>query len=115
MDIVKKNGYDPESGVKAQYADENKKIDQNMTDSVIDLSWDNELAKMIEGETKTQKYKLLQKYIFDVLGGQELVLSDGRKAIVDKRDSQHLVQKAGSKTWSSYYCKKQSRRFGRSF
>lgn len=86
-----------EDGVKAQYADENKKIDQNMTDSVIDLSWDNELAKIIEGETKTQKYKLLQKYIFDVLGGQELVLSDGRKAIVDKRDSQHLVQKAGSK------------------
>ncbi len=69
----------------------------NVNKNVIELSKDNELSKRIFGLYSTEKYKEIQKYIFDVLGGQNIVLSDGKKATVDKSDARHISQNAGSK------------------
>lgn len=64
---------------------------------VIDLSNDSELAKRVGNLTGTPKYRIIQQYIFENLGGDSVVLSDGKKAIVDQRDAQHIGKKAGSK------------------
>ncbi len=66
---------------------------------VIDLSKDSELARRVEGLRGSTKYKKIQEYILEVLGGQPIRLSDGKMATVDKSDALHIANKAaGRKT-----------------
>ncbi|MBQ9841627.1 MAG: hypothetical protein IJO42_00780 [Clostridia bacterium] len=58
---------------------------------VVDLSDDSELAKRIEGLKGSPKYKVIQEYILDVIGNEPFRLSDGKIAVVDKRDAKHLA------------------------
>ncbi|MCR5150362.1 MAG: hypothetical protein K6B52_03955 [Clostridiales bacterium] len=66
-------------------------------EDIIDLSDDNELAKLISDKHGAPKYKIINEYIYDILGGQTVTMSDGKKAIVDKRDALHIAHKAGNK------------------
>lgn len=70
------------------------------TERVIDLSSDNELSKRTAGMYGAQKYKEIQKYILEVLEGQPIVLSDGKKAVVDRSDALHIANKAGAEKTS---------------
>ena len=63
---------------------------------VIDLTDDNELSKTVEGVYGARRYKLIADYIMSILGNQQITLSDGRGAIIDKRDSLHIANKSGS-------------------
>ena len=72
-----------------QYAvAENKK-------AAIVIEADSELAKRIESSSKS-KYTVIRDYLVEKFGGQEFSLSDGRRAIMDKRDAQELSHKANS-------------------
>lgn len=62
---------------------------------IVDLTDDNDLSNLIDGIHGASRYKLIAKYIMDVLGNESIVLSDGKKAIVDRRDSTHIAAKAG--------------------
>ena len=64
-------------------------------ENVIDLSNDNELSKAVEGVFGSQRYTAIQKYILNALSEQPIVLSDGKRAIVDKRDALHIANKSG--------------------
>ena len=66
-------------------------------DDVIDLSLDTELASIVDGVYGSQKYKKIAQYILEVLGDEEIILSDGRKAVVDKSDAMHIANKAAPK------------------
>ena len=66
-------------------------------DSIIDLSADNELSRRIGNKRGSEKYKVIQEYIFECLGGDSITLSDGKNAVVDNRDVQHISKKAGVK------------------
>ena len=44
-----------------------------------------------------EKYKKIQEYILDVLSEQPIKLSDGKEAIVDKRDALHIANKAATR------------------
>ena len=62
----------------------------------VDLSDDTELSKLVDGVHGALKYKTIAKYILDVLGDETIILSDGKQAIVDKRDALHIANKAGT-------------------
>ncbi len=64
---------------------------------VIDLSDHSELAKRVGDLTGTPKYKVIQQYIFENLGGNSVVLSDGKKAVVEQNDAKHIGKKANNK------------------
>ncbi len=66
-------------------------------EDIVDLSSDNELAERIGAQRGAGKYKIIQEYILEQLGGQEIVFSDGRKAIVDRSDALHLANRAANK------------------
>lgn len=68
-----------------------------LSESVIDLSNNNELSQLIGEKRGTEKYKIIQEYILENLGEQPITLSDGKKAVVDKSDARHISQKAGNK------------------
>ena len=53
--------------------------------SVIDLSNDNELAKRVGNLKETPKYKVIQQYIFENLGGNSVVLSDGVLSLTQEK------------------------------
>ncbi|MBQ2934440.1 MAG: DNA/RNA non-specific endonuclease [Clostridia bacterium] len=63
--------------------------------NVIELSKNNELSKQIGDLRGAAKYKVIQQYILDVLSGEEIVLSDGKIAVVDKSDALHIANKSG--------------------
>jgi len=63
-------------------------------ESIIDLSDDNELTKLIGNKTGSAKYKVIQTYILDRLYGKNVSFSDGTNAIVDKSDAQHIAHGA---------------------
>ena len=63
--------------------------------NVIELSKDNELSNKIGDLRGAAKYKVIQQYILDVLSGEEIVLSDGKIAVVDKSDALHIANKSG--------------------
>ena len=78
------------SGTKHSYGDEGGQ--GNYTErKIIDLSKDNFLEGKIGSATKSERYKIIQNYIFEKYGGKSIKLSDGVKAIVDKRDASHLA------------------------
>ena len=84
MDIVKANGYKPSIKKQAKKA------------TPIDLSDNNELSKLVEGVHGSKRYKAIAEYIINVLGNEEITLSDGTVAIVDKSDASHIASNAGS-------------------
>ncbi len=61
--------------------------------NVITIEADSELAKRIESSDKS-KYTVIRDYLVEKFYGQEFTLSDGRRAIMDKRDAQELSHKA---------------------
>ena len=65
--------------------------------NTIDLSTDTELSTLVEGVYGSNKYKKIAQYILNVLGKEELSLTDGRLAIVDNSDALHIANKAASK------------------
>ena len=65
--------------------------------NVIELSKNNELSKQIGDLRGAAKYKVIQQYILDILSGEEIVLSDGKIAVVDKSDALHIANKAANK------------------
>lgn len=77
---------DTDSGIKKQV----KKA------ATIDLSDNNELSKLVDGVHGSKRYKAIAEYIINVLGNEEITLSDGTVAIVDKRDAAHIASNAGS-------------------
>jgi len=66
-------------------------------ENVIDISTNNELSKLLGNLQRTEKYKKIKEYILGILGGRKIDLSDGKTAIVDGRDAQHMASNAGSK------------------
>ncbi len=73
-----------------------------MKSEIIDLSDDNELQKIIGNATGSKKYNIIRDYILDVLSEQPITLSDGVKAIVDKRDALHIANKSATKKLHIY-------------
>ena len=73
------------------------KASAEVSDKVIDLSDDNELSRIVDGVYGSAKYKKIAQYILDVLGSENIKLSDGRIAVVDKSDAMHIANKAASK------------------
>lgn len=63
--------------------------------SAIVIEADSELADRIRSSSKS-KYAVIRDYLVEKLGGKEFRLSDGRRAIMDKRDAQELSHKANS-------------------
>ena len=65
---------------------------------VIDLSKDNKLSAMVDGIYGSKRYSIIKNYILDELKDQPITLSDGKKAVVDNRDAQHIAaHKSSSK------------------
>ncbi len=72
-------------------------VEYSAGSKVIDLSNDNDLSKIIGDSRGSEKYKAIQNYILDALGGQPITLSDGKKAVVDRSDALHIANKAANK------------------
>lgn len=86
-EVYRENGKTDESKIKYD-------IKKN---KIIDLSEDSELTKRVSGLNGSEKYKEIQKYILDVLSDQPIKLSDGKEAIVDRRDALHIANKSASR------------------
>ena len=63
---------------------------------IIDLSNDNELTTLIN-ESDESKYTVIKNYILKLFGNKKVVLSDGRQAVVDKTDAQHISHNANAR------------------
>ncbi len=61
--------------------------------SEIKIENDVELEKRIK-KTEKSKYTVIAEYLMELFGGQKFDLSDGKKAIVDRRDANKLTSKA---------------------
>ena len=59
----------------------------------IEIKKDSELARRIESADYS-KYDVIREYLIEKFYNEEFVLSDGKKAIMDKRDAQHLAHNA---------------------
>lgn len=66
-------------------------------ESVIDLSEDNRLSSVVAGIHGSERYKKIREYILVELANQPIRLSDGKFAIVDRSDAQHIARNAGDK------------------
>lgn len=65
--------------------------------NIIDLSENNELSILVDGVHGSMRYNLIKDYILKELQNQPIILSDGRKAVVDKNDAKHIASGAGNK------------------
>ncbi len=65
-------------------------------ESVIDLSDDSKLARLI-ATSDNSKYNTIRNYVFELLGGRKLTLSDGRIVVIDKTDAKELAHKANDR------------------
>ncbi len=70
--------------------------DRDSEGFTIDLSNETELSNLIGNRRGSEKYKIIQRYIFEKVG-DEVVFSDGLKAKVDKSDALHIANKSASK------------------
>lgn len=59
----------------------------------VDLSESTELQRRIR-KSKTSVTKTISDYVLEKLGGQTITFSDGRQAVVDKSDANHLAQRS---------------------
>lgn len=80
---------------------DNDDIRFSTKDEPIDLSYDNELVESVKGKYGSEKYNIIRDYIFENIGNTEIKLSDGKIAIVDKRDAAHISHKSGNKKTAS--------------
>lgn len=80
-------------------ADGDVKYSSEKTSSeVIDLSKDNKLSAMVDGIYGSERYSIIKNYILNELRDQPVTLSDGKRAVVDNRDAQHIAaHKSSSK------------------
>ena len=90
---------------KMNKAEQNKKttteegsgVKYNLSDiPTVELSNNNELSELIE-KSSDNRHNVIKNYIFNLLGNKEVVLSDGRAAIVDKSDAKHIAFRAEPK------------------
>lgn len=86
MQAVK--GEEEESGNKYQ-------LKEGEYVNVVDLSDNKELAERIAGSGKS-RITVIRDYLFEMLGGEEITMSDGIKAVVDKSDVKHIANRARS-------------------
>lgn len=63
--------------------------------NILVIDTDSELARQLETSDKS-KYAVIRNYLIDKFYGQEFKMSDGRIAVMDKRDAQELSHKADS-------------------
>jgi hypothetical protein len=61
--------------------------------TVIVLTDDKELGQRI-ASSKRNKFYVIRDYIIEKFGGQKFRMSDGKQAIVDKSDAQHMAHNA---------------------
>ena len=61
--------------------------------AVVEIHPDEELTRRIQSSSKS-KYAVIREYLIEKFYGQTFILSDGRKAIMDKRDAQELSHRA---------------------
>ena len=83
-----KGGEAEESGNKYQFK-EGEYV------NVVDLSDNKELAERIAGSSKS-RITVIRDYLFEMLGGEEITMSDGIKAVIDKSDAKHIANRARS-------------------
>ena len=67
----------------------------NVSERVIDLSDDNELSQQLVGVHGSERYSIIQEYILNALSDQPITLSDGKLAVVDRRDASHIASRSG--------------------
>lgn len=65
-------------------------------ESVLKISKDGELFKKIS-ESNKSKYTVIKEYLIEKFYGEEIHLSDGKIAIIDKRDARELSHLADDK------------------
>lgn len=88
--------------LKAEKAAMNVQSGEGVTYNVkdteyVDLSKDNELSKRLSGLNGSAKYKAIRDYILEALSDNDIHLSDGKIAIVDKSDALHIANKSADK------------------
>lgn len=66
-------------------------------DDIIDLNEDEYLKSAVKGIYGSSKYKIIADYIYERLGERDIILSDGRMAVVDKRDASHIAKESADK------------------
>ena len=81
-------------GVKNSDERQSKKAN---VQKVIDLSNDDKLSALVKDVHGSKRYNIIREYILAELADQPIRLSDGKMAVVDKRDAQHIAQKSGTK------------------
>ena len=62
---------------------------------MIEISPDSELLERIKNSSKS-KYDVIKEYLIEKFYGERFVLSDGKSAIMDKRDANKLSAKANT-------------------
>lgn len=60
----------------------------------VKISADSELAQRLKESDGKNKYKIIEEYLKEKLGGREFTLSDGRVAVMDNRDANKLASKS---------------------
>ncbi len=83
-----KGGEAEESGNKYQFK-------EGEYANVVDLSDNKELAERIASSSKS-RITVIRDYLFEMLGGEEITMSDGVKAVIDKSDAKHIANRARS-------------------
>ena len=74
-----------------------KNMMQNDANAVIDLSKDNRLSQMVGDLHGSARYNIIRDYILDELKDQPIRMSDGKLAIVDRHDAQHIAHGSDAK------------------
>ena len=74
-----------------------RKSKQSQAKKVIDLSSDDKLSALVKDVHGSKRYNIIREYILAELAEQPIRLSDGKMAVVDKRDAQHMARGAGTK------------------
>lgn len=72
------------------------RVEETQKNDVVELSDDNELARLIASSGEN-KYKVIKDYLIKNFAGRNFELSDGEKAIVDNRDAKELSHGANTK------------------
>ena len=63
---------------------------------MVELDENSELAQLIASSDRN-KYDTIRRYLIENFGGRELELSDGKKAVIDNKDTKELSHKAYGK------------------
>lgn len=72
------------------------RVEETQKNDVVELSDDNELARLIASNDEN-KYKVIKNYLIKNFAGRTFELSDGEKATVDNGDAKELSHGANIK------------------